>query len=157
MSFQIHALPQADFAWLAELTDEQLRAHRARRVTVDHKPGYPCRVSMADAEVGETVILVHYEHQPKDTPFRASHAVYVRPGVAQAHFAPGEIPELLTTRLLSVRAFDADHDIIDADVTEGHALATTIERMFRTPAVRYLHIHNAKPGCFAARVSRAAA
>ena len=72
----------------------------------DPSPGFPCRVSLCDAEPGETVLLVHYEHQPAASPFRASHAVYVRRGAVQAHPAPGEVPEMLRRRLLSVRAFD---------------------------------------------------
>jgi hypothetical protein len=42
----------------------------------------------------------------------------------------------------------------DAEVVEGTALEPLIESMFADPAVAFLHVHNAKRGCFAARVDR---
>ena len=43
--FQIHALQAAQFTPLFGLSDDELAAQRACRITVDAKPGYPCRVS----------------------------------------------------------------------------------------------------------------
>jgi hypothetical protein len=154
MTFRLSALPYAPFAPLFALADAELPAHRARRVTVG-TGGYPCRVSLTDAAPGETVILVHYEHQPADTPFRAGHAIYVRENAAQAHPAPGAIPALFRTRLLSLRGFDADDMLVAADIAPGEALEPAIEANFADPAVAYLHLHFAKPGCYAARVDRA--
>lgn len=155
MSFQIRALPAAPFAPLFALSDDELRARGAVRQTVDRTPGFPCRVSLADAEPGETVILVRYEHQPADTPYRAGHAVYVREGVAEARPAPDEVPQVLRRRLLSVRAFDDAGMMVAADVVDGRALEPAIAELFARDAVAYLHLHNAKPGCYAARVDRA--
>lgn len=155
MTFRIHALPAGEFAGLFEMSDAELAAVRAVRMTVDAKPGYPCRVSLADAELGETVLLVNYEHQPADSPYRSSHAIFVREGAAQAHPVVGEVPEVLATRLISVRAFDAEHNMVDADVVAGSDLAGVIPAMFRAEGVAYLHLHNARQGCFAASVTRA--
>jgi len=153
--FQIHPLRREDFADLFMLDDEALRARRARRVVADAKPGFPCRVSLADADPGEELILVHYEHQPADTPFRASHAVYIRAAAEQADPAPGEVPQALRDRLLSLRAFDAEGMMIAADCAEGDAIEPAIERLLADPAASYLHAHFAKPGCYAARIERA--
>jgi hypothetical protein len=65
------------------------------------------------------------------------------------------VPAPLAIRLLSVRAFDDAGMMTDAEVVEGRDLAPLIARMFADPAVAYLHVHNAKRGCFAARVDRA--
>lgn len=154
MSFQIHALPESLFADLFSIPDSELAKRSARRVVVEANPGFPCRVSLADAEVGETVILVNFEHQPNDTPYRSTHAIFVREGVEQAVVEPEEVPEVLRIRLLSVRAFDEAHQIIDADVVDGQELRDTVERLFENPNIAYLHLHNAKPGCFAASVTR---
>jgi hypothetical protein len=154
VSFRIRALPAGPFAPLFALADDELRAHRAVRCVVDRVPGFPCRVSLRDAALGETVLLVHHEHQPADTPYRAGHAIYVREGAAEARPEVDEIPEVLRTRLLSVRAFDAAHMLVAADVVDGPALAPSIERFFADARVAYLHLHNAKPGCYAARVDR---
>jgi hypothetical protein len=155
MPFQIHALPADIFSDLFSLSDAELAGKSARRIIVDENPGYPCRVSLADAKIGDIVLLVNYQHQPNETPYRASHAVFVRQGVEQASPEPGEIPEALASRLMSVRAFDGAHDMIAADVVDGQALKPAIESLFADPRIDYLHLHNAKQGCFAASVTRA--
>jgi len=153
MNFRISGLPAEPFQPLFAMSDAELKRHGAvRRIAEDR--GYPCRISLTDASAGDEVILVNYEHQDADTPYRSRHAVYVRQG-EQRYQATGEIPEQLRKRLLSARAFDADGMIVDADVTEGTALEPLIERFFAIPAVDYIHLHYARPGCYAARVDRA--
>jgi hypothetical protein len=66
-----------------------------------------------------------------------------------------EIPEVLGSRLLSVRAFDASGMMVAADVVAGLVAGRLIERQFADPAVAFLHLHNAKPGCYAAMALRA--
>ena len=155
MSFQINALPESLFSEFFTLSDAQLAQRSSRRMVVDAKPGFPCRVSLADAEIGETVILLNYEHQANDTPYRASHAIFVRKGAKQSVPEPGVVPEFLKIRLLSVRAFDSSHHMIAADVVDGQHLETAINELFSDPNVEYLHLHNAKPGCYNASVVRA--
>jgi hypothetical protein len=122
---------------------------------VDSKPGYPCRVSLADAEIGETVMLVNFMHQSAESPYQATHAIFVRENAEQAFPGLGTVPEVLETRLISARAFDDKHYMVDADVVDGSRLSKSIPEMLQNPGVAYLHLHNAKPGCFAARVTRA--
>ncbi len=155
MSFQIHALPPAQFEPLFALSDSELAKVRATRMIADAKPGYPCRVSLADAEIGETVILVNFEHQSADSPYQATHAIFVRENAEQAFPDVGTVPEVLEVRLISIRAFDDKHYMVDADVVDGSRLSESIPAMLQDPRVAYLHLHNAKRGCFAARVTRA--
>lgn len=157
MPFQIHPLPRRRFEHLFTLTDAELAAQGAMRVHATAKPGFPCRISLADAEPGEEVILAHYEHQSADSPFRASHAVYLRPDAAEASPAPGEVPEMLRSRILSLRGFDAAGMLVTADLAEGTALEAPLSAMLDQPSVAYVHLHFAKPGCFAARADRVAA
>jgi len=155
MSFRVCALPMEPFAALFELSDRELRERRALLRVADRKPGFPCRVSLVDAEVGETVLLVNYEHQDAATPFRSSHAIYVRAGAVQVHCAVGEVPPLLRTRLISLRGFDTEGMLVGADAIEGTRIEEAIERLFEDERIAYLHLHYAKPGCYAARVERA--
>jgi len=155
MPFQIHALPAQPFAALSTLSDADLSARLVQRQLVDKQPGYPCRVSLEDARVGETIYLLHYTHQAAATPFRASHAIYVREGVASAAVPQGIVPHMIRSRIISLRAFDADGMLVNADLAEGDAVATRIESLLQHPDTDYLHLHFAKQGCFAARVSRA--
>ncbi len=154
MHFRITGLPAEPFeAWFS-LSDEALAERRAMRVVADQPHGYPCRISLTDAEPGQSLILLHYEHQPADSPFRASHAIYIREG-EQQYDRVDEVPDQLRRRLLSVRGFDGRGMLRDADVAQGTALEPLIERLFADAQVAYLHIHMARPGCYAARVDRA--
>jgi hypothetical protein len=154
MSYVISGLDPAPFRRLYGQSDQALAAEQAIRVTADSKPGFPCRITLKDAEPGETLLLLNYEHLPDASPYRSRHAIFVREGAETPALYMDEIPELLATRLLSVRAFDRDAMMTNAEVVEGKALAPLIETMFADPAVAFLHIHNARPGCFAARVDR---
>jgi hypothetical protein len=153
MSFRIQGLAPESFAPLFAMSDAELAAHGAVRRVADGA-GFPCRISLTDAALGDEVILVHHEHQPAATPFRASHAIYVRAGEAR-YDAVDAVPAQLRTRLLSVRAFDAADMMIAADVTEGAALEPLIDRLLGDPRAAYLHVHFARQGCYAARVDRA--
>ena len=155
MSFQIHALSPAQFEPLFTLSDSELKKVRAARMIVDGKPGYPCRVSLADAEIGETVILVNFEHQSADSPFKAAHAIFVRENAEQAFPDIGMVPEFFETRLISIRAFDEKHYMVNADVVDGFRLTEQIPAMLNDSRCAYLHLHNAKLGCFMAQVTRA--
>jgi hypothetical protein len=156
MSFQIVSLPLEPFAPLFALDDEQLRARGAKRYVADRQPGFPCRVSLLDAAPGERVLLVPFTHQDADSPYRASGPIFVRENALQASIGVNEVPGSLRLRLLSVRAYDADGLMVEADVIDGHHLETVIDRLFNEPrGVDYLHVHFARPGCFACRVDRA--
>ena len=155
VSFRVVGLPEESFDELFELEAEQLERRGARRMTVDAKPGYPCRVSLADAEVGEAVILTPYAHHDVDTPYRGSGPIFVRQGAHKATPAVDEIPEFLELRTISVRAYDDDGMMLAANVAENGELRESIQRLFVIDRVAYLHLHNAGPGCFNCRVDRA--
>ncbi|HEY9554875.1 DUF1203 domain-containing protein [Allosphingosinicella sp.] len=153
MGYRVSGLPLADFEPLFGLDDEALKARNVLRVTADSKPGFPCRVTLEDAEPGETLLLLNYEHQAAATPYRSSHAIFVREAARSEAAFENEVPPLLSGRLLSVRAFDGGDMMIDADCIDGSELEPLIERMLGDGAA-YLHVHNARRGCFAARVDR---
>jgi hypothetical protein len=154
MSYVIQGLDPSPFRPLYGLSDEELQAAGAIRMIADARPGFPCRVSLEDAEPGEALLLVNFEHLAIDTPYRSRHAIFVREGEEAAVRYEDEVPEQLARRLLSVRSFDAMGMMTDAEVIDGTQLEPLIGRMFADPAVAYLHVHNAKRGCFAARVDR---
>ncbi|MEO6581271.1 MAG: DUF1203 domain-containing protein [Sphingomicrobium sp.] len=153
MHFIVRGLPPEPFVPLYGLSDEGLARHRARRVMVNGT-GFPERIEMRDATPGETLLLVNFEHQDADSPYRSSHAVYVREGATES-WCGDHLPGVLRSRLLSLRGFSADGSMIDADVAEGHNAHPVIERLFADPEVAYIHAHYAKPGCYAARIDRA--
>lgn len=154
MTFQITGLDPAPFAHLHALSDQQLASGGMSLVRVEHKNVAPCRVSLDDAEIGEAVILLNFTHQGADTPYHQQGPIFVRETHARSA-APDTIPPALARRTLSLRGFDADHMMIEADLTEGAEAAALIERFFANPAVAYIHAHCARRGCFAASIERA--
>lgn len=153
--FRCVALRADAFAPLFELDDAQLHARGVRRMTVDAYPGFPCRTSLEDAAMGESVLLLSYEHQPAETPYRACGPIFVRERMQSRSWPVDEIPETIRRRLLSVRAYDAAGMMLGANVAEGRDLAATIQTHFGDAQVAYLHLHNAARGCYACRVERA--
>ena len=154
MSFRVLGLAPDLFRPYFAMPDDQLAGIGAIRLVAD-QPGLPCRVSLAHASVGDELLLLNYEHQPATTPYRARHAIYVSRASTRAFDAVGEVPEVILARLVSVRAFDASHMMIDADVVDGAQAAPLFERLLANPAASYLQVHNAKRGCYSARVERA--
>jgi hypothetical protein len=153
--FRIEALDPAPFRHLFGRDDASLAAVGAVASLAEHSPGYPCRISLKDAAVGERVILLNFEHLPGATPYRSSHAIFVRDGAERAAPAVDEIPDYLERRLLSVRAFDAARRMTAAEVTEGRDARGVLERLLAASEVDFLHVHNARQGCYLARVVRA--
>jgi uncharacterized protein DUF1203 len=154
MSFRVLGLSPDPFRPLFAMPDAQLHGLGARRIFADD-PRMPCRVSMEHARLGEELLLLNFEHQPANTPYRSTHAIYVRRLADRAFDAVDTVPAVLASRLLAVRAFDAQHMMIDAEVCEGARAANVFERLLADPQASYLHVHNAKRGCYAARVERA--
>lgn len=154
-SFQFVALPSERFASFFAMSDADLAALGARRMTVDAKPGFPCRVSLVDAEVGESVLLLPFVHHDVSSPYRASGPIFVRRDAGTAAPAAGEVPAMLRHRLLSIRAYDRDGVLTGADVVEGTVVEEAVGRAFADARVAYLHVHNARPGCYTCSVLRA--
>ena len=155
MSFRILGLAPTPFQPLFGLSDADLAAHGARRCVVDTPVGYPDRIELRDAAPGETVLLLNHVHQPADTPYRAAHAIYVREGAQSAYDAVDQVPDALRRRTLSLRAFDARHEMVDADLVEGAQCEELVERLLADPRVAYVQAHFARRGCYAARIERA--
>ena len=153
MAFSIHGIDPALFApWFA-LSDAELEARGARRRFADATPGFPCRVSLADADVGDELLLVPFEHHATTSPYRASGPIWVR-RAAREHVVLDRVPEVLERRVLSVRAYDEAGMMATADVVDGRELAAHLERVLDRRDVAYVHVHYAKPGCFACTVTR---
>ena len=155
MLFRYIGLSPKSFAPLSALGDEELAARGMRRMIVDDKPGFPCRVTLEDADPGERVLLLPFEHQPAHSPYRASGPIFVREGAREAHDRVGAPPSSLVSRIVSVRAYADDGMMTDADVTSGERIEEVLTRLFADPAASYAHVHYAKRGCYAARVERA--
>ncbi|HJR74018.1 MAG TPA: DUF1203 domain-containing protein [Luteimonas sp.] len=155
MDYVVKGLPLEPFQPLFGMSDEELLRHGAKRYVADAKPGYPCRITLQDAEPGETLLLLNWRHHDADTPYRSDGPIFVREAAPATFEARNEIPEQQRSRLLSVRAYDADGWMRAAEVVEGADLEALIAKYFADGAIAYLHAHNARRGCYACRIDRA--
>lgn len=153
--FQLVGLDHAQFEPLFRLSDKELMEHHAERHLATESPGYPCRVSLQDAKVGEELLLLSFLHQPAASPYHASGPIFVRRGAKQRRLEVGEVSSYVTSRLMSVRGYDKAHMIVAASVCDGVLLAKELETYFSNDQVDYIHLHNAKQGCFSCQVIRA--
>jgi hypothetical protein len=138
-------------------TADRLRATATIVRVADEAPGYPCRQCLRDADLGEELVLVSYD--PFDefgdgSPYRSASPVFLHRHDCSGRLDRSSVPDQLTRRRLSVRAFDAEAMMLDGRVVDGADLGATIDELFATDGVERLHVHNAGRGCFAAAVFR---
>jgi len=154
MAYRISGLSPEPFAGLFGLSDEELAARNARRVTADKPVGFPCRITLEDAAPGESLILLNHVSQDAATPYRASHAIFVREGAETAAVYVDETPPVFADRTLSLRGFDAGGMMQAALLALPGEADARIRELFDQPGITSIHAHNAIRGCFSAFIER---
>lgn len=152
MAYRIDGLAPEQFADYFRSTDEELVKRYARRAIADG-PGFPCRISLEEAEIGEELILLNHVSNDAPTPFRASHAIYVREGVNAGCYIDA-VPPLFESRTLGLRGFDGEGMLRGALLALPGEADAKIRELFERPEIAAIHAHNAALGCFLARVER---
>ena len=153
MAYRIEGLAPEAFESLFSMTDGELAARNAVRVTADSPAGYPCRVSLENAAPGEELVLLNHVSHDVATPFRTAYAIYIRKGAAAAAYAD-EAPAYLDSRTLGLRGFDAGGKLEDALLAMPGEADAKIRALFARPEIATIHAHNAAYGCFLARIER---
>ncbi|MBT2623231.1 DUF1203 domain-containing protein [Chryseobacterium sp. ISL-6] len=154
-NFKFEALNDVDFAYLSRLSDAELSEKNIKKLVVDKFPGFPCRVTLEDAKVDEQVFLLNYDFHNVNSPYKASGPIFVRTNHSTKMYEINEVPIMFNHRLLSARGYTKDGMMFFADVFEGKLLKEKIQEIFENQEIEYVHIHNAKPGCFNGVVRRA--
>jgi hypothetical protein len=155
MSYSITGLPVEDFKPLFGLPEAELAKRNIVRMTANSAVGYPCRVLLADATPGDSLLLLNHEYQSAPSPYQGRHAIFVNEAATAPATFVDEVPAVLSVRkAISIRAFDGAGMIVDADVVPGAEVEALILRLLANPQAAYLHAHNAGRGCFAARIDR---
>lgn len=153
MTYRITGLDPEPFRPLFGLPEEELARRGVVRMTVD-SPTYPCRVSLTDRDVGETVLLLNHVSHDVANPYRASHAIFVTEGENEAAEYIDEVPPVFETRVLSLRGFNSEGMMVEAMLTQPGEADAGIRKLFANPAVAIIHAHNAVRGCFSAKIER---
>jgi hypothetical protein len=153
MTYRIAGLDPAQFAPLWAMDDDDLSRRGARRVTAESDRGFPCRVTLADAPIGEELLLLNHVHHDVTGPYRSAFAIFVRGGVDQAVYED-RCPPCFEGRTLSLRGFGGDGSLAEAVLAASGEADAAIRALLSNPAIAYINAHNAAAGCFAARIER---
>jgi hypothetical protein len=154
MTYRITGIDPAPYRHLYGLSDEELAKRGVVRMTVTEKPSFPCRVSLTDRDIGESVLLLNHVSHDVANPYRASHAIFVTEGAEQAAEYVDEVPPVFGPRVLSLRAFDARGMMADAILAQPGEADAGIRKLFANPEIVTIHAHNATRGCFSAKIER---
>ena len=153
MSYVVRGLDPAPFRHLFGLPDEELKKRDVVRMTVD-SPTFPCRVSLTDRALGETVLLLNHVSHDVANPYRATHAIFVTETNEDAAEYVDRVPPVFEKRVLSLRGFDKDGMMAEAILTQPGEADAGIRKLFDNPEIETIHAHNATRGCFSAKIER---
>jgi hypothetical protein len=154
MSFVIQGLDPHLFGSLSSQKQAIFNGAPVECHEVTESPGFPCRITLSDAEVGHTVLLVSYAHPQANSPYAQSGPIFVTEWAVERACYVDEIPPALARRTLSLRGYDVDGSMVDAMIVEGVVAKEVIEALFEDHAIVRIDAHNAGRGCFAAHIMR---
>jgi len=154
MAYRIEGLSRSRFEDLFGQPDETLARNGARRVRANSKPGYPCRITLEDAEPGESLILLNFVSHDVPTPFRTTYGIFVREAAGDAPRFDDRVPPFLESRTLGLRGFDSEGMLRGGLLAMPGEADARIRELFERPEIVTIHAHNAALGCFLVRVER---
>jgi hypothetical protein len=150
----VRALDDSLFKEFFVKSESELNKHNAKLIIADTSPGFPCRVSLEDAQIGDTMLAIHYCHHNVESAYKSSGPIFIRKNALEKATHINTVPEMFKIRPQSIRAYDLTNEMVDAKISNGDEVKDTIRMFFENKSVSYLHIHNAKQGCFNCRVDR---
>ena len=153
MTYRITGIDPVPYRRLFGLSDEELADRGVVRMAVTD-PTFPCRVSLSDRAIGETVLLLNHVSHDVANPYRASHAIFITETEQEPAEYVDEVPPVFRLRILSLRGFDKDGMMADAILTQPGEADAGIRKLFANPEIETIHAHNATRGCFAAKIMR---
>jgi hypothetical protein len=154
MNFIISGIDPSPYAHLMGAPEGVLRHAGAVRRRADAQPGFPCRVLLEDAALGDTLLLLNHESHSAPTPYRNAYAIYINERARRPARYENEIPPVMRGRPIALRQFSAAGMLINASLALKGDSKEQILAAFEDSDVAYIHAHNAAHGCFAARIDR---
>lgn len=153
MTYVVSGLPREDFTALFAMSDAELAERNACRVQATGH-GFPCRVSLRDADAGDTLILLHHVSHDVATPYRSSYAIYVNESADDAAPYIDSTPLVFEGRPIALRGFDGRGMLRSAALALPGQADAKIRELLVDPEIAYIHAHNAAHGCYSARIDR---
>ena len=123
-------------------------------VIADSPLGFPCRHCLRWAAPGERVVLFPYAAIPPGHPYSETGPIFVHGESCRRYSVTDEYPA--DFRLgRAFRAYDANYNMIDAEVANGKEPEPVIERLLQNPQTEFVDARSITRGCFTFRIQRA--
>jgi Protein of unknown function (DUF1203) len=123
-------------------------------VVADSPRGYPCRHCLRWAQPGEPVVLFPYAAIPPGHPYSETGPIFVHAEKCQRYSSTGEYPaDFRNGRVF--RAYDANYNILDAEIADGNKPEAVIEKLLQNPKTAFVDARSVTHGCFTFRIQRA--
>jgi len=122
-------------------------------VVADSPHGYPCRHCLRWAQPGEHVILFPYASIPAGHPYSEAGPIFVHAEPCEVYRATAEYPaDFRNGRVF--RAYDANYNMIDAEVANENDPEAVIEKLLQNPKTEFVDARSVTRGCFTFRILR---
>lgn len=122
-------------------------------VTADSPGGFPCRHCLLWAQPGERLILFPFAAIAPGRPYSESGPIFVHAEPCEQYAKTNEYPlEFREGRV--VRAYNARHDLIAAELANGDGPEAVIERFLQQPETAFVHVRSASRGCYTMKIER---
>jgi hypothetical protein len=123
-------------------------------VIADSPAAYPCRHCLRLAKQGERLILFPYASIPAGHPYSETGPIFVHAEACERYRATHEYPEDLRTGR-AFRAYNANYDMIDAEVANGNEPEAIVEKLLQNPETAFVDARSVTRGCYTFRIQRA--
>jgi uncharacterized protein DUF1203 len=125
------------------------------RVRISETDSAPCRSCLRVTPLGTPLIL--FAHRPFTTagPYAETGPVFVHADACTPYPGSSAFPDDFRSRILVLRAYDAQGDINDATLAAGDDAEAMLTRLFDDAAVVVVHARNPAWGCFDFAITRA--
>jgi Protein of unknown function (DUF1203) len=123
-------------------------------VTADSPTGYPCRHCLRFAKPGERLILFPYASIPAGHPYSETGPIFVHAEPCERYSATHEYPEDFR-KGRALRAYNANYDMIDAEVADGSEPEAIVEKLLQNPETAFVDARSVTRGCYTFRIQRA--
>ncbi|MEP6603208.1 MAG: DUF1203 domain-containing protein [Spartobacteria bacterium] len=122
-------------------------------VVADSPRGYPCRHCLRFANVGERVILFPFASIPSGRPYSETGPIFVHVDLCERYANSDGVPaDLRQGRVF--RAYNAEQNMIDAEVVNGSEPEAVIEKLLQNPDAAFLQARSVTRGCYTFRIDR---
>ena len=124
-------------------------------VRAEPATGYgPCRVCLRTFETGEPRVLFLYNAFSDGQEADLAGPVFIHADQCARYDEPSMFPEQIAALPIVLRAYDSHRRCIFEITPKPGAVDASLEALFESESVAFVHVRNSEAKCFIARVDR---